>query len=133
MIYLLDTNVCIQYMRGRSQALMTKILTVRESDIGISTITCAELEYGSSRSQNPTITRRKQNDFLARFQIVDFDRRAAEFYGDARATLSMAGLEIGKLDMLIAAIALANDLTLVTHNTREFSRVEGLRLEDWEI
>lgn len=132
MIYLLDTNACIQYINGRSEKLRLKFLTVADEDVVVSTVSLAELYYGAAKSQHPAITRQKQEQFFVRFKSVGFDERSAEEYGYARAHLERIGSQIGRLDMLIAAVALANNLILVTHNVREFSRVEGLRFEDWE-
>jgi tRNA(fMet)-specific endonuclease VapC len=93
----------------------------------------AELFYGAMRSNNPDRSIAQQQDFLNRFISLPFDDQSAVIYGQIRAQLAVSGTPIGPNDLLIASIALANNLILVTHNTREFSRVEGLRLEDWEI
>jgi tRNA(fMet)-specific endonuclease VapC len=85
------------------------------------------------KSQTPARTLLKQQNFLNRFVSLPFDDKSAEIYGQLRAKLELAGTPIGALDMLIAAIAIANDLVLVTHNSAEFSRVDGLNIEDWEI
>lgn len=89
--------------------------------------------YGSSKSQNPAKNLARQKWFLNRFISLPFDDQAAEIYGTIRADLERKGTPIGVYDLQIAAIALANRLILVTHNTREFSRVQGLLFEDWEI
>ena len=131
--YLLDTNVCIRYINGRSLNLrQTLEATLRES-VGASTITKAELYYGSAKSQTPERSREKQIEFLYTVTLMPFNNQASEVYGEMRATLERRGTPIGQNDMLIAAIALAYDLTLVTHNTREFGRIDGLKLEDWEV
>jgi len=93
----------------------------------------AELFHGAMKSQNPANTLAKQNAFLNQFISLPFDDRAAEVYGQVKANLERLGQPIGPNDFLIAAIALANNLTLVTHNSTEFSRVLGLRLQDWEV
>jgi tRNA(fMet)-specific endonuclease VapC len=93
----------------------------------------AELFYGAMKSQRPEQTLAKQQCFLATFHSLPFDDEAALIFAKIRADLQRQGQPIGPYDMQIAAIALANDLTLVTHNTREFSRVNGLKLADWEI
>jgi tRNA(fMet)-specific endonuclease VapC len=85
------------------------------------------------RSNNPARSLAQHQDFLNRFISLPFDDQSALIYGQIRAQLAASGTPIGPNDLLIASIALANNLILVTHNTREFSRVEGLRLEDWEI
>ena len=84
------------------------------------------------RSNNPTQTLRIQQAFLVQFQSLPFDDQAGLIHGRIRAQLAERGTPIGPNDLLIAAITLANDLTLVTHNIREFNRVEGLQIEDWE-
>jgi tRNA(fMet)-specific endonuclease VapC len=91
-----------------------------------------ELFYGSMRSNNPVKSLQIQQEFLQQFISIPFDDAAAMVYGTIRANLAKAGTPIGPNDLQIAAIALANELTLVTHNTREFSRIQGLKLEDWE-
>lgn len=93
----------------------------------------AELFYGGWRSNNPQRTLEIQERFLAQFISLPFDDAAADVYGRVRARLADLGTPIGLNDLQIASIALANNLTLITHNTREFSRVEGLQLEDWEV
>jgi tRNA(fMet)-specific endonuclease VapC len=133
MKYLLDTNTCIRFINGRNPRIREHFLEVDDADLAVSTITRAELFYGSAKSQTPAASRAKQREFLRRFSTLPFDNRAAEVYGPMRAVLEQRGLSIGQNDMLIAAIALANNLTLVTHNTREFERIDQLRLEDWEI
>jgi len=84
------------------------------------------------RSVNPAQSLAKQREFLDRFISLPFDDRAAEFYGQIRARLTAQGLPIGPNDLMIASIVLSNQLILVTHNIREFSRVDGLQIEDWE-
>ena len=132
MKYLLDTNTCIRYINGRSAKIRAKLPTIAHSDVGVSIISKAELFYGSAKSQTPERSRQKQLEFLQTVQSVPFDEKAAVIYGDIRAYLSINGIIIGGNDLLIAATALANDLILVSHNTREFGRVPKLKLEDWE-
>ncbi len=133
MIYLLDTNVCMQYLNGRSEAIRERIQQTDADDIAVCSIVKAELFYGAQRSQHPERTLARQQQFLNLFLSLPFDDEAAMIYGRIRANLAAQGTPIGSNDVQIAAIALANDLTLVTHNTGEFSRVSGLRLEDWEL
>jgi tRNA(fMet)-specific endonuclease VapC len=92
----------------------------------------AELFYGALKSRNPVTNLAKQRRFLGRFVSLPFDDLAAEAYGRIRARLEQAGQLIGPNDLLIAAIAVAHQVMLVTHNTREFQRVEGLQVDDWE-
>jgi tRNA(fMet)-specific endonuclease VapC len=132
MKYLLDTNTCIRYINGRSTSILAKLPTIPARDIVVCSIVRAELFYGAVKSQHPALTQQKQERFLQPYATLPFDDRAAAVYGEIRAHLEQAGTPIGPLDMQIAAIALAHDLILVTHNTGEFSRVSGLMVEDWE-
>lgn len=132
MKYLLDTNTCIRYLNGRSLAVAKKIHGTPAEQIALCSIVKAELYFGAKRSLAPVKTRSEQDEFLRLFQSLPFDDSAAEFYSDIRATLAAQGTPIGPNDLMIAAIAMANNLILVTHNTREFGRVPALHLEDWE-
>ncbi len=107
--------------------------TVALRDVAVSSITKAEMFYGSAKSQTPEISRQKQEEFLKTIQSIVFDDAAARAYGDIRADLERRGLPISGNDLLIAAIAMAHDLIVVTHNTAEFQRVSGLQVEDWEV
>ncbi|MBC7813862.1 MAG: type II toxin-antitoxin system VapC family toxin [Burkholderiales bacterium] len=133
MKYLLDTNTCIRYINGRSPQLRTRFLSLSGEDIAVCSVVKAELFYGSAKSEYPAKSRTKQEYFLQALLSLPFDDKAAEVYAPMRARLEKLGTPIGANDMLIAAIALANDLILVTHNTREFVRIDGLKIEDWEI
>lgn len=125
-------HTCIRYINGRSAKIRAKLPTISHADVGVSIISKAELFYGSAKSQTPEQSRQKQLEFLQTVQTVLFDEKAAVIYGDIRAYLSAKGTPIGGNDLLIAATALANDLIVVSHNTREFGRVPGIKLEDWE-
>ncbi|MEG5171634.1 type II toxin-antitoxin system tRNA(fMet)-specific endonuclease VapC [Microcoleus sp. B3-D7] len=133
MIYLLDTNTCIGYLNGRSIGVLRRLQALPSQDVAVCSVVKAELFYGSMRSNNPGRSLAQQQDFLNRFISLPFDDQSALIYGQIRAQLAASGTPIGPNDLLISSIALANNLILVTHNTREFSRVEGLRLENWEI
>lgn len=133
MKYLLDTNVCIRYLNGRVPRVRARMLALDEAEIAISIVTKAELFYGSAKSQTPERSRQRQEEFLHRFTLLPFDDAAVEQYAVLRVALERQGRPISHPDMQIAAIALANGLFLVTHNTAEFSRIEGLALEDWEV
>jgi tRNA(fMet)-specific endonuclease VapC len=130
--YLIDSNVCVIYLNGKSPPLQQRLNSTPVNEIIVCSIVKGELFYGSRRSNNPAKSLQTQQDFLAQFISLPFDDTAAIVYGRIRAELAKAGTPIGPNDLQIAAIAIAHDLTLVTHNTREFSRVEGLKLEDWE-
>jgi tRNA(fMet)-specific endonuclease VapC len=132
-IYLLDTNTCIGYLNGRSIGVLRRLQALPSQDVAVCSVVKAELFYGSMRSNNPARSLAQQQDFLNRFISLPFDDQSAVIYGQIRAGLAVSGTPIGPNDLLIASIALAKNLILVTHNTREFIRVQGLRLEDWEI
>ncbi len=132
MRYLLDTNAVIGILRGRSRSLLARYVTVPRVRICTCSLVRAELFYGSLRSAKPAENRAKQEEFLEGQESFDFDDRAADAYARARAAVEASGGSLGAMDYGIAAIALANDLTLVTHNVREFSLVPGLLYEDWE-
>jgi tRNA(fMet)-specific endonuclease VapC len=130
--YLLDTNVCARYLNGRSPAIRERLRATNIADIAVSSVVKGELFYGAIKSNNPERTKAHQEEFLKLFVSLPFDDDAALIYGRIRAELSANGTLIGPNDLQIAAIAMANNLILVTHNTREFSRVNGLQIEDWE-
>lgn len=132
MKYLLDTNTCIRHINGRAPSLREKLLRVNYNDIVVCSIVKAEMFYGSMKSQDPARSLAKQEHFLKQFVSLPFDDNASYIYGTIRADLEKQGTPIGLNDLLIAAIALANDLTLITHNVREFGRIANLRIEDWE-
>ena len=132
MKYLLDTNTCIRHLNHRSASITRRFHDLSNADIAVCSVVKAELYYGAARSQQPAQTLRKQKAFLSRFVSLPFDDNAATYYGRIRADLAQKGTPIGPNDMMIAAIALSNNLILVTHNSGEFRRVAGLQLEDWE-
>ncbi len=132
MRYLLDTNACITYINGRAPQLRDFMDTQSYAEIAVSAITKGEMYYGSAKSQTPERSRALQDAFLRHFESLPFDDAAADEYGSIRAYLERRGTPIGRHDMLIAAIARANGLIVVTHNTGEFERVPGLNVEDWE-
>ncbi len=133
MKYLLDTNTCIRYINGRALQIRVKMSTIPRSEVVVSSISKAEMFFGSAKSQTPERSLEKQIEFLETVGVLSFDDTAAHTYGPMRAELERNGVAIGQLDMLIAAIALANNLILVTHNVSEFSRINGLQIEDWEV
>jgi tRNA(fMet)-specific endonuclease VapC len=133
MKWLLDTNACIRYLNGRAPALKQRLDVAGKSDILVCSVVKAELAFGAARSANPAATAAAQARFLSPFHSLSFDDPCAAIYGEIRAVLARSGTPIGPNDLLIAAIAVANQATLVTHNTAEFSRVPGLLIEDWEL
>ena len=130
-MYLLDTNACIKALNNSSAMLIGRLRGVSPSSIRLSSITKAELLYGARHSVRIAANMQLLERFFAPFISLPFDDRCAEHYALLRMDLAVQGRPIGPNDMLIAATALAHDLVLVTHNTREFSRVPGLLLEDW--
>jgi tRNA(fMet)-specific endonuclease VapC len=133
MTYLLDTNVCIIYLKGRNLNLKQRLEAIPVKEIAVCSIVKAELCFGAIKSANPERNFAIQQTFLAQFVSLPFDDLAATTFGVIRSQLETRGISIGAYDLQIAAIALANNLTLVTHNTREFERVDGLQIKDWEV
>jgi tRNA(fMet)-specific endonuclease VapC len=131
-MYLLDTNACIRVLNGSSERLVSQVGRHAPTEIRISSVTRAELVYGARRSARVSENLAVLAEFFAPLVSVPFDDTCADQYGALRAVLAATGRPIGPNDLLIAATALAYDLTLVTHNVREFSRVAGLKIEDWE-
>ena len=123
MTYLLDTNICIYLINRRPVSVVERIQSLPIEDIGISTVTVAELEYGVAKSLRPEQNRNALIEFLTPFRILEFGQTAAFKYGQLRAMLERRGRTIGPMDLLIAAQALAERAVLVTNNEREFGRV----------
>ena len=132
MKYLLDTNTCIGVLTNRVTTLTERWKRARPSQVRLCSVVKAELLFGAEKSSKRDVAQQKLQLFFSRVKSMPFDDAAAQTYGVIRAALEHEGLPIGPNDTLIAAIALANGLTLVTHNTAEFRRVPGLLLEDWE-
>lgn len=131
MTYMLDTNICIYIMKKRPENVLQRFKKEIDSEICISSITLAELEYGMKHSSDPERNEQALLKFLAPLTILPFDERAAYEYGGIRDQLQKKGTPIGPLDMLIAGHAKAEKLILVTNNMREFERVPSLELENW--
>lgn len=132
MTYLLDSNVCIRLINNSSPAVTTRLASQQPEDILVSTITQLELYYGAYRSAQQERNLEILQRFFSQFTIIPLDPEAARIAGKIRAELAASGTPIGPYDVQIAAIAMANNLIVVTHNTKEFSRVNGLQIEDWE-
>ena len=132
MPFLLDTNVCIGILTGRSTKAVAKLRQLAPTEVRICSVVRAELQFGARNSSRVETNLNLLETFLSPFMSVAFDDSAANYYGRIRADLHRAGELIGPNDLLIAAMALANDLVLVTHNVKEFGRVPGLRWQDWE-
>ena len=133
MKYLLDTNICVYAINNRHPKLTNKILTILPDEIAVSSITLGELEYGAAKSKWGDRTRQTLYAFLSNYTILPFDNADAICFGNLRAALALTGIPIGAYDVMIAVQGLTKGLTVVTHNTGEFSRVPKLGLEDWVI
>ena len=131
MEFLLDTNICIYIIKNRPISVRKKFESLDPGQIGISSITLAELKYGVEKSGNPQKNQNAIELFLHPLSIYSFDARATEKYGKIRAFLEKNGTPIGPLDTLIAAHAMSLNQVLVTNNIKEFSRVPQLKLENW--
>ena len=131
MRFLLDTDICIYLVKNRHARLLDKISHTAIGEIGISSITIAELQYGVQKSKQQHKNLLALTNYISPFGIVDFDVKAAIEYGIIRADLERKGKLIGHYDMLIAAVARSLELTVVTNNTREFKRVTELNVENW--
>ena len=132
MKYLLDTNVCIRYLNGLSSKVRDHLELIQPDEVVLCSVVKAELFFGALKSARPKKNLGSAQRFTGRFPSLPFDDSAAFAYAEIRSTLEKAGTPIGPNDLMIAAIAQAQRITLVTHNLKEFSRVPGLELEDWE-
>jgi tRNA(fMet)-specific endonuclease VapC len=131
MRYLIDTNICIYLMNQKPHRLIQKLKHFQVGDIGLSSITLAELQYGVSKSKSKRNNQIRLNEFLVPFEILPFDERHTITYGEIRSQLEKVGKIIGPLDLLIAAHALSEEFILITNNDKEFKRVKGLSVENW--
>ena len=128
--FLIDSNTAIFFFKGHQQVVETWRKTP-PSEVRITSISLYELLVGVTTSTRPNDRREQLNTLLKYVQVIDYDQRAAEFSSVIQADLQKKGNVIGPLDTLIAGIALAHNLTLVTNNLREFQRVDGLKCTDW--
>ena len=131
MKYMLDTNICIYIIKEKPIQILERFRTFSISDIGISSITLCELEFGVEKSQRKQQNRIALTQFLTPLEIEVFDESAAQTYGKIRNYLERNGLSIGYFDTLIAVHALSLEVVLVTNNEKEFSRVPGLTIDNW--
>ncbi len=133
MTHLLDANACIDHLRhGPTSKVSAKLLAATPGSVCLCSVVVGELLFGARRSKNSFTAISKVRTFCSPYLSLPFDDRAADEYSIVRAVLTSQGQLIGPNDLLIAAIALANGLTLVTHNTTEFGRVPQLLIEDWQ-
>ena len=130
MMYLLDTNICIYVINHKPQQVFERFRQYQLGELAVSSITASELAFGVEKSGSE---RNKQalKKFLSPLEILPYDEQAVWHYAQLRHDLQSKGQTIGSLDMLIAAHALASDVVLVTNNTKEFERIERLKLENW--
>ncbi len=130
LVYLLDTNILSDLIKHPAGVVAQRIASVGEAAICTSIIVACELRYGSSKKGSPVLSE-KIELLLSMIDVLPLEADADQHYGVIRSALETAGTPIGANDMLIAAHTLSQGLTLVTNNTREFSRVDGIKLENW--
>ena len=131
MKFMLDTNICIYIIRNKPIKVRNKFATIEPKNVCISSITSSELWYGIHKSANFEKNAIALEKFLSPLTILNYDERASKTYGDIRSKLESKGNVIGSMDLLIAAHAASQNLTLITNNVREFKRVKGLNVENW--
>lgn len=131
--HILDTDICIYIIKKSPQAVIKKIREFSPGEIGISSVTMSELYYGAYKSQHQEKNLLALQNFLLPIEILPFDDRAAMNYGEIRAALEKNGTPIGPLDLMIASHVNGLGLTLVTNNSKEFSRVPMLLIENWTV
>jgi tRNA(fMet)-specific endonuclease VapC len=129
--YLLDTNVCVDYLTGRFPSVVERVRSSSPDEVCVSSVAAAELRYGAEKSTHRQQNHARLDVLLSEMPVVDFDARAAAAYGALRADLEKRGVVIGSNDMLIGAHSVSLGLVLVTDDTREFKRIKGLRVENW--
>lgn len=132
-MYLLDTSACSGILNNSSAALVANLRARQPGEIALCAVVKAELLYGAQRSRRVAENLRTLDRFFEPFYSLPFDDHCVVTYGRIHADLERVGMPIGPYDLLIAATAIAFDHTLITANTREFNRVAGLRLENWEL
>lgn len=132
-MFMLDTDICIYIMKERFSQLLDRLEDVAVSKTCMSAITHAELMNGVCKSERKEKNLIVLKTLIKSVQVIPFDEQAGEVYGRVRSDLEKRGEIIGNHDLLIASHALSQKMTLVTHNTREFKRVKGLKMEDWTI
>lgn len=128
---LLDTNICIAFLNGSDDSVFGRLKSLSPGEVALCSIVKAELLFGARKSTKVDQNLTRLNTFFKSMASLDFDDRAAVHYGIVRTQLEAAGTPIGANDLLIASIALANDIALATRNINEFVRVPGLRLAKW--
>ncbi|MFN6526470.1 type II toxin-antitoxin system VapC family toxin [Nostoc sp. ChiSLP03a] len=132
MNYLLDTDTCIYWLKGR-QPVRDKLLAVGWDEVCICVITAAELYYGAYNSNRVSENLSNAEDFIQNLSVLSLTDHALRKYGELKAELRRIGQTIAEFDLLIASVALAENYTLVTNNTRHYERINGLKLENWTL
>lgn len=130
-MFMLDTDICIYIIKQKPKSVLKHFQRLQYGDLSVSVITYAELMNGAKKSSKVKYNIKKLNELAELLEIKNFDQNAAIAYGDVRSTLEKKGMVIGSNDLLIAAHALSINCTLVTNNLSEFSRVNGLKIENW--
>ncbi len=130
-MYLLDTNICAYFISGKYPKVSNRFYACEPNEICISNITAAELAYGVENSARAAANRVNLEDFLRLVRVLPWNKNAMWHYARQKTRLWKAGMKIGELDLLLGSQALALDAAFVTNNTREFKRLQGLRLENW--
>lgn len=131
MKYLLDTNICIYLIKKKPESVLRRLTQKDINDVGISSVTLSELEYGVEKSIHRDRNKLALAEFVAPLTVFPYDERVAPVYGRVRALLEKEGLPIGPLDLLIGAHALSLQAVLVTNNDKEFKRIPDLKIENW--
>ncbi len=131
MKYILDTNICIYIIKKRPVQVIEHLRNLSISEVGISSITLSELEYGVEKSKKQKQNKIALTGFIAPLEIAVYDQEAALVYGKIRAYLEKIGQPIGSLDLLIAAHAISLNSSLVTNNEKEFKKIPMLKVENW--
>lgn len=131
MKYLLDTNICIAHLNRKEPGIRKRLGALTAQEVFLCSVVKAELLFGARKSENVQKNLALLELFFKGVQSLPFEDKAAEFYGSIYALLSKAGSSIGSNDLMIASIAQANDLIVVTRNADEFRRIPGLRVEVW--
>ena len=129
--YLIDTNICIYIMNKRPMEIINKFKLFDVGEIGVSTITVSELQYGVSKSKKGRLNKQRIEEFLCPLEILPYDEIAAGVYGDIRIQLEKRGEPIGPLDLMIAAHALSRNLVLISNNEKELKRIKNLKVKNW--
>ncbi|MGR3178551.1 MAG: type II toxin-antitoxin system tRNA(fMet)-specific endonuclease VapC [Candidatus Anammoxibacter sp.] len=129
--YILDTNICIYIIKKSPKDVFYKFNKLKVGDIGISSITYCELQYGVSNSKKIKENQKALNGFLAPLDVLDFPGDAAPLYGDTKVKLKKKGTPIGQLDLIIGVHALYLGVTVVSNNVKEFARITNLKVENW--